>query len=375
MLAILYIEAYGIHFSIATCHHLTMRHPAALPILIALPLIAVSSCTNSVTPTMPGLRNTLDQRKGVPQSLILAAVKVELADAMKRVADMQKKFDKSPVADLTFKEGNGSLVTTVVSERTNTGELKAVIPFSGYAGSLLTPSIEGGTSATDTRKRTLKFSILPTDGKHAVKKEDIPKLRDVTIDPTLSNSIVAHFEEIRTFPRTEDNKIIQPGLRPREITESFEFVVTQNGGGKIEIKFLPPGHSLDETDPILGSTSKISNTHTLTITLPLDIDKPSDIQAPRTLLYPKIGKNGNMFYVEENFTEKKYNALLAGKDVNPDIPPVAGNAGVFLHGLEAMTEEMNEEESKLLLEALLKGIVPRKVPDSPINPSPEPKAF
>ena len=138
-------------------------------------LLLFSGCTNLNPSKIPG-----EPSGDVPYletSQVLTAIKIQLAEELKTIEQEHFNNVKTrprtsegkwlPVATDQFqlKIGNGTFSGKTQVVDTGDGVVAAVIPFTGYAGSILTPSLGASGSTNSTQDMKLTFKIDPSMSK------------------------------------------------------------------------------------------------------------------------------------------------------------------------------------------------------------------
>ncbi len=89
-----------------------------------------SACAPFEKNPIPGAKNNVVRLEGIQVSTVLAALKVQLAEAIAEINSLKKANPGHPVKALNLKTGSGKLTATVKSVKGDSGSLKGVIPFS-----------------------------------------------------------------------------------------------------------------------------------------------------------------------------------------------------------------------------------------------------
>ena len=155
------------------------------------------------------------------------------------------------VKDLDFKKGNATLVYTTQSIQTNSGTLEAIIPFSGYAGSIVTPNFTSSWVGTTSQQESLTIAINPSLKYEPRLTAQSNALKNVEIGSTVEKAIVAKYMEMAQLRRShekytakdekERGEIAKAGTRkpyapiitPKSLTFTFKFVTERTNSGKL----------------------------------------------------------------------------------------------------------------------------------------------
>jgi hypothetical protein len=291
-------------------------------------ILAISGCSAFLQSPIPGAKNkvTTDLKAGLEYQTALTAIKVAIGQAILDFKNLQRQHPQHPMSTLDFKTGNGTLTTTVQKEVTDAGGITLLIPFSGLVGTTATPGLDLGRGATSKRTEKFAFAFEPSSMTLKDKSPvDIRALKNVTIENGISEALVTAFSALASVPASSGI-----ALQPRELTYTFQFVVTRTGTGKITVSILPTTPTLRNLGPNVSSKRTDTTTNELTITLPFAFATPMAGSQPMTFFYQVHGTNGSA-WIQSPYTAQELKKVIG--ELTKTVPESTGSGVMELQGL------------------------------------------
>ncbi|MCA8949061.1 MAG: hypothetical protein KDE27_06150 [Planctomycetes bacterium] len=292
---------------------MTPRNPYAAAV-VALLLPACSLMHQSM---VPGIENELltPVDKVPPVSAVIQEIRAQLARAF-RVIDSRVQAEqaaKNVAEGLTPQEGEGTFTGTTQLVETDSGNIAAVFPFSGYAGSSLTPNFGVSKAATSSQQTKIDFSFVPAELANMPASE--------TKDGYVARALVATFDQLLAVPN-----VSAKGLANRTVETTITFAVALNGSAGLGVSLLPstdmrsPSRDLRTVggDPLLGTSARQMGTYELTLEIPLIRPKTSD---DRRIYEGRVRFDGAVYLEERPWTSADDSRMRSAFSVPGPVVP------------------------------------------------------
>ena len=256
----------------------------------------------------------------IPISSVISELKRQVQLAYTHVPYIKKRHrDNQAAKGLNPQTGTGTFGGSTQIVRTNSGNVLAIIPFTGYEGSTLSPNFGISSTATSIQGTTLLFSVSPVFAKESasfsswsnIDLESIDASLAPTVDETdtLTLMLVTAFEEIASTPDMPGDQpyLVDAALTNRELNFELGFRVVRKNEGGLGVKLVPSGPDVDSISsaPALGGSDSRTGNYSLTLKIPLVTPQPSD---PKRLLHGTIG-SANVLIIDRPYTTDWWNKL------------------------------------------------------------------
>lgn len=296
--------------------------------MAALPLLFNGCASTSVKPKVPGIENNIHVTDNdvVPLSQVIDAINQELASVFTGIEEIKKVHAKNPaVKGLTPQNGNAVFSGTIQTVRTDSGNVAAVIPFSGYADTTLGPKLERSKAATSEHTTTLEFSF-----KSAVNQTNLPQ-STINTGGFIRDNLLATFEQMASTSYNEaTGESYDPQFTNRKLTLTTTFSLVRESAAGLGVKFTSPAPDLNtlESAPAFGVKDTQKGTYKLTVNIPLIEPDPNSTKRIVSGLFNPL--NGQVYLIDRPFDSEfhKTNAIpgvvnIFGGTGNPFIGPNA----------------------------------------------------
>jgi len=283
--------------------------------VLVLALLAGAGCSMLQESHVPGTKNKgkdITKMDPIPISDVMTALKIQLGEAFEELDSIKKRHSKNPaVQGLNPRVGTGSFSGTTQLVQTDAGNVMAIIPFTGYTGSTLTPNFGLSSKATSVQSTTLSFSFDPRHEKRLGRNSSTAESLDV--GSYIKDSMTAAFEQLATIPGN-----YEPKLTNRELKLSVTFTVLRTLNAGLGIKIVPSAPDLDSvtSNPALGSNRQQTGTYKLDLTIPLVTPEPRD---PKRIIHGVVDQEGTIYLIDRPYTARFHNRH-APRPVNTLIP-------------------------------------------------------
>jgi hypothetical protein len=292
-------------------------------------LLHGTGCSTFAPARIPGLDNEpykLVEMERVPRvSEVTAAVRREIQAAYARVPQIRAKYmveKGGPACGLTPKQAAIVFSGKTQLVQSESANVAAVFPFTGYAGSTLTPNIGISSSATSTQETTLSFSLMPklrvgneTVGGTDWLYLDVEGETTETVLPVdagfVTRMLDATFDQIASgyadVPPS-DGVAMTRSDREIKLTTTFQVALSADAGVGFELKPSTPDINSVKSAPLLGSSHKPTGTYTLSVTIPLVTPQTQD---PKRILGGVSLASGSALFLDQPFTQELWTSHVA----------------------------------------------------------------
>ena len=269
----------------------------------------VAGCSYATKPIVLGVQNDAEATVVSPIELssVIYALKWQLGTALLEIKG-EFKNDEYASEALWPKLGAGTLSGTTQVVSTDNGNILAIIPVTGYAGSTATPNFSATRSATNIQTIAIQFSFDP----------DVDSSNLVAEPLSLSDTDSLFIKEaiVETFKMLADtaNKAQRGGVYPpapeqpahpkitnRQVDFEFTFSVVQNNSAGLGFTIVPSGPDVNSitSAPALGVAKNTTGTYKLTLSLPLVTPQVND---PRRIIQGAITEKGQVILIDKPYT-------------------------------------------------------------------------
>ncbi|MEM7146340.1 MAG: hypothetical protein AAF591_14485 [Verrucomicrobiota bacterium] len=289
------------------------------------------------------------------------AIKVQLGEAFDHILKDQEKLreveEGNTLANsFTFKVGSGVFKGKTQTVKTANGSISAIIPYTGYVGSTLTPNLMLSGSATGVQNKEISFSINPlerrkyveqhlltrkvldetidqrTSGKKGIDRKYF-KDRNIDIGTFIKDAVVAEYDQMKKLIYRggvdKDGNALPylPEIQTTQLKFTTSFIVALKFDADVSSMVFLPSPDINSLAPGLGADSENKGTYDVEITLPLLNSEPAD---NRKLIYSQIFR-GNLITVEEPFTPDRFKEVTGVDkgEVPKEFPSGPGTAGTI----------------------------------------------
>ena len=264
---------------------------------------------------IPGQNQDAAKFEPIEEATILSALKCQIVNGFLEVEKLKKtdEFKDHPSVDkFNYQPGSGTFSGSFQTLRTNSGDVKLIVPFSGFDGTIASPGISRSSSSTavQTIKRSFNFKT-DVDSADAQICSDLAE-DHVTPGTFIQDAIVSGFKQTMNITLNSDNEAYGPTFSTSAIETTASFTVVRKDQVGIEVKSVPSAPRLNEGLPSLSTNADRTDIYTITLKLPTIA---SDDAAERRILSGVIDENGRVLLVDENYSDTlhgKYKSELQG---------------------------------------------------------------
>jgi hypothetical protein len=253
-----------------------------------LVVFLVTGCSTAQVSKIPGIENSIkhpyDEEsidvKPIPITTVLKALKIQLAEAILSLEAIRMENKDHPIIEeLILRTGNGTLSGESQLVQTDNGNILAVIPFTGFAGSTLTPNLGIDEAATSKQNIALNFSFTPKITCDRTLSREEEEKKGIDVGTFIRDALVASFNQIAEMPYDRSvRRAYEPIFSNRELKLSLLFSVVRTGQAGLGVKIVPASPNIDEvtSGPIFGTKKQQTGTYSLELTVPLVTANPND---------------------------------------------------------------------------------------------------
>ena len=284
-----------------------MKRLKSLILVLVLPavtpfLIGCSILQDTRIPGVVDVDSTFTEIDHVPSvSEVQEAIREQYAKALSAIPSIKNDPENFPNADgLNPQTGVARFSGKTQLIQTDSGNILGVFPFTGYAGSTLSPNFGISSKATGIQDCTLSFSIdpnTPTSGNS----------RQIGESDYLAKKIKSLFEEVA---RLKKGSATDPRITTRELMLSTTFSIARTLNGGLGVSFLPSTDDIDSLAgaPLLGAQSLKIGTYKVDIKIPMVVASVGDSRR----IYEGVfdPSNGRLLMVERPYEKDAARAIL-----------------------------------------------------------------
>ena len=287
----------------------------------------LGACASYPSSPIPGVYAPVMERvdgEPIPFERIMLLVRAQLQQAYQQVGRIKAENSGNRAAlGLNPQEGSGSLSGSVQVVSTGSGNILAVIPFSGYAGSLLSPNFGLSKGVTSLQSTSLAFGIKPkrskASGSDAVvdwaqisqaSSKDAHSSQGAEPSGFITQALIAAFEQIAMLSDPVGSEQVRVSTLVRELKLSFSFMVTRTNQWGLGVTLIPSAPDLDSlaSAPLFGSKVDRIGVYKLDLTIPLITARTSD---PKRILHSITNAKGEaVLIIDRPYTKGWYEKLV-----------------------------------------------------------------
>lgn len=240
---------------------------------------------------MQKLQTTQDQDNAdvtcmqpVPVSLFVQEIRRQLQAAYDHVPYIKKKFIGNESArGLNPQTGTGEFSGKTQLIQTKTGNILAIIPFTGYLGPTLFPTFILSPSATSIQQATIKFKTIPKGIDIDLSKIDLTKTPLIKKNDIITKIFVDMFNKLASIPNSSEfvpkvnakaqiSNYAEAKIVNDKLTLNLTFTVMQEGESGLGMTIIPSAPGLDSitSEHLLGVSNEREGMYTLELVIPLE---------------------------------------------------------------------------------------------------------